>query len=108
ARIHLQDGLPRVDRAIDLRALLRRPRELDGEPELLVHRPRATLRVIEHLHEAWVVLTVELAVELEHPWMRGFEPPNALEVGLGLLRRVADAPVHHRELKEDALLRLEL
>ena len=108
ARVHLEDGFPRVDRAVGLCALLGGAGELHRETELLVRGAGAALRVVEDLHEACVVLAEVLAVELEHAGMRGIEPAHLREVRLCLLRGVPDAPVHHRELEQDALLGLEL
>ena len=49
-----------------------------------------------------------LAVEREHAGVRRIALPEPREVGLGLRGRVAEAPVHHADLQQDALLAVEL
>ena len=100
-RVVAEDRLVLIDRFLRVGARLGQPRDLRGERRLFRTVGERALRVGQDGEQACSILGRKFAEEGEHAGVRGLEPPEPVEIGLGELGLVAHPPVDHGDLEDD-------
>ncbi len=101
-----EHDLPGVDRTLEaLGIVLRETRDLERQLDAFGFVCGATLCVGEHREQLRAVFLGRVlpAIEVEHHGLARVGATHAREIGLGPLGTAQHAPLHHRDLEQDAL-----